>query len=676
MILRVFLLFISIILLTLNTSCERLSAKSNTLIQTDSLSILLSQLENSSLSNSDKKNLVKKAYSLLTFEKNDSVKIKQLLTLSLKSFRLKDSMFFKKINRETYVLAMEKGDTSAMAETYWNYGSFYNSFGVMDSSYYHYNKAQELFSAVNNDFYAAKMLYNMAFIQGRIKNHTASEVLTFKAIAIYEPLGENLSLYRCYNHLGLIFNELKEYEKAIFYFSEASSYLKKVKDKKTFPEGLLNNQSLIYQKLGRYDEAIELLNKALKNKNLKAQNSRLYAMILDNLTYTNFLMGDSTDLSLEFQESLEIRDSIKSMSGILMSKLHLAEYYHARANQIEAIKNAKEAYQIALTIDNNRDQLTALTLLGKIDVENSNTYLEERIRLSDSLHAEERKIRDKFTRIQFETAGLEAKTKQLSSERNNILIVSSFAVSILLLLLYIRMQKTRNKELIFDKIQQNSNEEIYDLMLKQQSKLQEGKMQERTRISEELHDGVLGKLYGTRLSLGFLGLKGDDSTIHKYNTHIEELQLIEKEVRNISHELKNDLLSSKLNFISIIEELIIKQSELGGFSYDLDCNESIYWDEIEEKIKINLYRIIQESMQNILKYADASIVNINFDFKEPYIILTIEDNGLGFVLKRKNKGIGLKNILSRSEALGGTSEVQSTVGKGSIIKVIIPIATD
>ncbi len=427
---------------------------------------------------------------------------------------------------------------------------------------------------------------------------------------------------------------------------------------------------MVYQKQKRYKLAIDNFEKALNNSDLKKQDLNFYARLIDNIAYTKFLSGDTSNVKSELDLALKIRDSLDNISGIVISKRHLSEYFANKSDTITAVKLADEAYGLAGQVENNRDKLETLLLLSKIDKQKSNVYLKEYVHLNDSLQIEERKIRNKFTRIRFETDEYIEETEKLSQQQVFISIGAFFTILILSLAYYVRVQTARNKELIFEKEQQKSNEEIFSLMLKQQSKLEEGRMNERHRISQDLHDGVLGKIFGTRLGLGFLNINGDDSTIEKHKLYIDELQNIEKEIRTISHELKSEILSSKEDFSKIIADLIEQKCKLGEFEYDFKCDGDIDWDEISDDIKINFYRIIQEALQNIIKYASAKNVSIKISLSnESQLNLAIVDDGIGFDVQVKRKGIGIKNIQSRAKSLGGIAKIDSEINKGTSIFV-------
>jgi signal transduction histidine kinase len=125
--------------------------------------------------------------------------------------------------------------------------------------------------------------------------------------------------------------------------------------------------------------------------------------------------------------------------------------------------------------------------------------------------------------------------------------------------------------------------------------------------------------------------------------------------------------------MKLVEQLLAKQSKISNFEWKLNFNNLKNWENISNEIKINCYRILQESIQNINKYAKATEVEVEFYKKDENLVLTIKDNGLGYNSKIKNKGIGQKNILSRVKSLNGKAEFISNIGFGTEVKVNIPM---
>ncbi len=667
-------LYLLLVLLDLFLSCSPNNdiEIDKSITEVDSIITWIDLSQNSNLEQEKRKTFLLKAYRYNKDNKIDSIQNRYLIKIAFVAYKLKDSTFFFKTNKEALKLSEKLRDTFSIAKVHWNYGNYYTKKVKMDSAFYHYYKAYTNFTAINHEYNSGRMLYNMAFIQGRVKNYIESEKLTFQAISKFKPLKKYLNLYKCYNHIGITFKDLKEYDKSIFYHKNALIYLKKVKDKKTYKEWSLNNIGLVYQEKSDFRKAIQYFEKALENDSLKIKNINLYARLVDNLAFNKFLNGDTTNLINEFNTALKIRDSQHNKSGVVISNLHLAEYIATNKDTLKAFDHAKFALGLSKDIRNNRDILASLKLLSAIDKVNTDSYLNEYIYLTDSLQQEERKVRNKFTRIQFETDEYIQETKELSKQRNWIIITSFLILTIVSLLYYFINQKAKNKALILENEQQKANEEIYELMLSQQSKMEEGKLQERKRISKDLHDGVLGNLYGTRIGLGFLDIKGDDEIIKKHQSFLDAMQEIEKEIRTISHELKNELLPSEHNFIKIIDILLEKQSKISEFEYELSNDDLIHWDDIDNNVKINIYRIIQEAIQNINKYAKASNVEISFSLDKEMLHLTIKDDGVGFDVKRIKKGIGLKNMTSRAQKLAGVFRINSKINRGTTIDISIP----
>lgn len=124
-----------------------------------------------------------------------------------------------------------------------------------------------------------------------------------------------------------------------------------------------------------------------------------------------------------------------------------------------------------------------------------------------------------------------------------------------------------------------------------------------------------------------------------------------------------------LIFTQLLEDQ--KTAHKTQLEYDVDVN--IRWDLVNNNIKINLYRIVQEALQNINKYAEASLIIIIIQKKANNIQAVITDDGVGFEVDKKSKGIGMKNITSRVEACYGSFSITSKKGEGTKIKVVFPL---
>jgi signal transduction histidine kinase len=295
--------------------------------------------------------------------------------------------------------------------------------------------------------------------------------------------------------------------------------------------------------------------------------------------------------------------------------------------------------------------------------------------LNDSLVKAQRNNRNKFARIEYETSVVEEENKILNVKITTIITVSVLLCLLLIAIIIYRYIKSKKLEIVMLLKQQEAEEEVFKLLKENQIKMNLAKVSEQNRISRELHDGVLNKLYGTRLQLGILNESDTDEVKAKRLTYVDLLQEIEKEIRDISHDLHSDIFNGAFNFNSLLNNLINVQNELKVTHFSIEIDSTLAWENITGLVKITIYRIIQEAIQNVIKYAEAKECRIeitNIDNKE--LQLTIEDNGVGFDITKKDiTGIGLKNMNDRAKTLSSKLFLKSDLGKGTKIEVAFKI---
>lgn len=666
-------LFFSCVLLQ-SCSYNDLEANTNQLDEKkDSIVFWIEASKNSSYALDERKQFLLKSYQAVNSLKTDTLKVRNLSAIAYQNFKLGDTFLFKEQNAEALALAEKLKDSLSIGDLYWNYATYYNKIEVYDSAYYYFNQANNYFDKIGHLEEAARTEYGMAFIKGRFKDYSGSEVLTFRAISKFKKIENYKFLYSCYNHLAQLQNDIEEYDRALFYHNKSIEYLKKIENNQTLLDASLNNIGVTYLKKGNYSKALSYFDKMLNNDSLKLRNLNHYARVIDNKAFCKFLMRDTINVSKYLKESLQIRDSLNYKAGIIISKIHLSKYYAYAQDTIKATGYARDANNLAKKNKNSRDYLESLLLLAKLDIPLSQNYLEKHIQVTDSLQTVERKIQNKFIRIAYETDEYIVENKRLSQQKIWIIVTSLGLLSILMLLYFVNRQKLMNKTLMLENEQQKANEQVYLITLKQQEKLEQEKINERNRISEELHDGILGKLFGTRVGLGFLEIKGDTKVQKQHDRFLEELQTIEKEIREVSHRLNSNLDSSQINFKTIIHQLLESKSKIADFKFEIHFDEHINWHKVSEIIKVNLYRIIQEALQNIVKYAFAKNIIVTFSIHNDNLVTRISDDGIGFNVNKKKKGIGIKNMKSRSEKLNGTFHINSKLDQGTTIEIQTPI---
>ncbi|MEP3838131.1 MAG: sensor histidine kinase [Algibacter sp.] len=568
-------------------------------------------------------------------------------------------------------------DSIFKAKQHYKIGELYRKYLLSDSAYIHFYTAEKIFRQYNYKFEMAATLFGIAVCQTYDKDYTGSESTSIEAITLLESLNEtnDVKKYKAYinNNLGIVFNELGLYEESIKYHKRALALKKDLDGDFERSIGLSeNNIAFAYKNSEQYDLALKVYKKILSNTTLLKNHPDVHALALGNYANTLYLSNNLKELPGLYLKALSICDSTNDTYNSIIILQHLAEYYYD-FNQIDSAKYYAYKAKSISEVYNNDDLLKSLLLISKIETGSvSNKFLKDYITLSDSLERSERLKRDKFARIRYETNKIEQQNVQIAKERMWLLIISIVIALASFLLYLVITQRNKNIELQFIQKQQETNEEIYNLMLSQNESVEEARDLEKKRISQELHDGVLGRLFGTRLSLDSLNMNNSEEAIKTREQYIDELKTIEDDIRKVSHELSSEFVSGS-GFADIIKTLIDTQALTYNLKYKLIHDDDITWDLVGNKMKIHIYRIIQETLHNIHKHAKASEVEISFKLKNNVICLMISDNGTGFDINRAKSGIGLKNMNSRIKELNGTINIKSKKNIGTQVNIEAPI---
>lgn len=609
----------------------------------------------------------------------DSLILRSNEILSILYFAKGDMDLFKAESHKNLKLANKIGDSMAIATASFNIGYYHEREIKHDSAYYYYYKAINLFEPLNQLDRVGGILVNMANIQETERDYVGAEENATKAITILLTLPEtnrNLDrLWSLYNLLAVISTNLNEQDETINYHKNALDIANEIEDNFFYITSSKTNLGYAYMQFKNYDKAIKTYSELLKNYDLSSIDDETYAIVLGNLAYARFLNEDKdySGIEIQFNESYRIAENIGDIPNLAGILNNMSGFLFAINKKDEALVLVKKGLQIAKTTNYNEEVLKSLKLLSKIERgEKSVFYLNEYIKLNDSLLQKERSFQNKFAKIRFNTDQIKADNVTLSKERLLFLILS-IGLFVLLALVYVVItQRNKNRELKFVQTQQQANEEIYNLMLVQQDKIEEGRTVEKKRISQELHDGILGRLFGTRLSLDSLNMIHTDDAVKNREKYINELQTIEQEIRKISHDLNADFIVGT-SFIDLVKTLIETQTQAYGLDYHFTDDTHINWDDVSNKNKIHIYRMLQETMQNIYKHAKASYINIGFQLKKDVILVTVGDDGIGFNTEKAKKGIGIKNINARVKDFGGKVNIDSVINEGTIITITIPL---
>jgi len=203
--------------------------------------------------------------------------------------------------------------------------------------------------------------------------------------------------------------------------------------------------------------------------------------------------------------------------------------------------------------------------------------------------------------------------------------------------------------------------------------MRDAKEAERSDIGKELHDNVNQLLGASRMYLELAKRGGANSQAHLSRSSEYTLMAMEA-IRKLTKGLTADFIRD-LGLCDTIDSLASDTME--ATSIKISCAlKSFVEDSVNGKFKLNIYRIVQEHLNNIIKHAHASAVNISLLQNKRSIMLTISDNGIGFDTEKRQKGIGIANIKSRATAYNGMAEFVSREKLGCVLTVRFPLTDE
>lgn len=217
------------------------------------------------------------------------------------------------------------------------------------------------------------------------------------------------------------------------------------------------------------------------------------------------------------------------------------------------------------------------------------------------------------------------------------------------------------KELAEQAVQQQKI--ITEVTIKAQEK-------ERDELGKELHDNINQVLATVKMLLG-MSIQKEHKREEFLNRGMSNLNYAIEEIRKLSKTLVAPTLGSTgiaEAIRELVDEINFSDSFRVAFTTNLEEDNSL-----NEDLQLTIYRIVQEQVTNIRKYAQASEVAISLKKEGNSLLLSVQDNGIGFDVQQKAQGIGLKNINSRISFYSGQMNIISSPGNGCILNINIPL---
>lgn len=195
---------------------------------------------------------------------------------------------------------------------------------------------------------------------------------------------------------------------------------------------------------------------------------------------------------------------------------------------------------------------------------------------------------------------------------------------------------------------------------------------ERNHLAKELHDNINQILTGAKIYLNLAGNKNEVlKELIKYPNELIDMSI--KEIRMLCQKMVSPTKDFALN--ELIEDLVSsfkKNNETINIVFDYSVVSVL----LDDELKINILRVIQEQVNNIFKYAEAKNITISIKEANNEIAITVIDDGKGYDTNKKREGLGVSNMINRIESFNGKIEIKSAIGEGCKTFIQIPLIRD
>jgi signal transduction histidine kinase len=494
------------------------------------------------------------------------------------------------------------------------------------------------------------------------------------AIAILEKSNQPAKLAPVYNELAKLYRKTRDLDRALQNYNKADALYRQLKDS-TGIAMILNESGVVFEYREDFNEAIRRYTSSLDIA-VKKGDSLSVSYSLSNIAGVYVIQKKFDIAERNLLRALNIRELLKDSFAIALTYSDLGVAMNGKGDYAKAIQYLDQSNRMAEQLkypelqSNNYNELSAIAQ-KQGDFQQAFSYFLKRSAIRDSLYALEKTKQIEELNARYESAQRE---KEIQQQKNRIRLQNLLIIGItglvlltgLLLLSWYRRSKLRQETAMKTELMRQQEQAIRAVM--------EAEENERQRIAKDLHDGVGQMMSAAKMNLSAFEseLKFDnEEQRHSFEKVINLVDESCREVRTVSHVMMpNALLKNNLG--DAIREFTGKLNQK-------ELRISVYTEGLDERLDSNietmLYRVVQECVNNTIKHAGASTLDISLIRDKDGISGTIEDNGKGFDAGNPElmKGIGMKNISSRIEYLKGTVDVDSAPGRGTVVGLHIPV---
>lgn len=536
------------------------------------------------------------------------------------------------------------GDTAMLIENLNQLGTLYRRQRKLAECLSHFEEALRLCEAQNNYRTAAYIYGNLSTVYSEWKQYDEAVIMSQKALEYANRLGNDHMKGTCLVNLGIVKCSIKGREReGIAHLLQAAALLEKINNRRRLCEAysFLAN---IYVQIGKEDIAagyLQKLDRLTSEMHTDVEFYRYYrvkGVVLQS-------QGYYAEAISYYKKLVEMLNAGYRDTQDYKLYADLSGCYRAIHREEDALQNLQKAYALrdSMFQEENTSRLTYFSVKYGMKEKELEILRLEQMRAEEHARSLER-------RIIFGTA-------------MGVLLI------VLVFLLYTRQrQRTKmarlaqavgQKEQQFLALQQETEQRLTRRYI-------EGLESERTRIATELHDDVCNNL----LALSMEVRSSEAAATGVFDRQLGLLEETRQRLRTISHELMPPVFQYA-TLHEMLDDYVHHLQLPATLSISYEATDGIDWTLLPQALSFEFYRIVQEAVGNAVKHASATMIRVRLALEQQVVSIEVADDGCGFDASRRSKGIGLRNIAQRVQAIGGTLTVDTAAGAGTKIHVCV-----
>jgi len=524
----------------------------------------------------------------------------------------------------------------------------------------------------------------------RYSNHEKAFDYYTRAQEYFKLVQDSVKYYSVKQKIANHFRLNGQFAEALNNYKESIKFLKSSKDYDQLANCYLDI-AILHSKNENFDKQIKYLDSILMLKNKEPDTLFNIKFNFEKIKYFETVLDQDSAKTL-CRRTYELSEKIDDDFNKGKSLFILGKYEFKAGKRKEALVLFKKAEEFLKnrSLDPIKLELynqLALVYEGQKKYSDANYYIKRYSELNDSLLNRDRteainnlsfkyEAREKNNAIKLLEKENEL-VQNVNNQQRRALYVLGAGLALLALAIYFIIQFYRTKiqadTIISKQRDRLDKQKIKDLenevKISSMQSVIEGQELERERIAKDLHDSLGGLLSAVKLQFEKVRTN-EDYNNGEFDNAQNLLDTAVDEVRSISRNLQPGSLKN-MGLVAAINDLVNRY--VGDTYPDIDFQHYNISRDMDNMLATSIYRIIQELLNNAIKYAKASEIIMQLNKEDDEVVISFEDDGVGFNTKSFEKGMGLENVQSRVKYLKGDLQIdsQENVGTSYLIRVKI-----